>query len=234
MPLPGVAGVFGSGLYGSLRVGLVAEYLFAFDASDTSGNSNDGTLNGDASVSGGVLTLDGTGDYVDAGSAASLDNMSQLSISFWGFWGTMPTALARIVTKASGNTTGWTLWSGKITGTYENALEFNVQDGGGGIGSWYADNVITATKWYHVSITWDGTGGAGAVKIYVDGNAKTVVRRNSAYSSHDDSANNVLIGIRSSFWDNAFDGQLDDVRIYSRVLSASEITALYNLRPDLH
>ena len=48
------------------RDNLIAEYLFDTDASDTSGSAttHNGTLIDNASVSSGVVSLDGTGDYV--------------------------------------------------------------------------------------------------------------------------------------------------------------------------
>ena len=49
-------------------------------------------------------------------------------------------------------------------------------------------------------------------------------------SANDDSASPLIIGIcGTSNSGDPFNGQLDDIRIYNRALSADEIKRLYNL-----
>ena len=76
--------------------------------------------------------------------------------------------------------------------------------------------------WHHIVITYDGT----FVKLYVDGNLEGT--SNSPQPFFDD----ILyyrIGVTSYYPDSFWKGAVDDVRFYSRTLSASDVEKLYNL-----
>ena len=83
--------------------------------------------------------------------------------------------------------------------------------------TWAADDLI----WYHVVGVHDAA--ADTMSVYVDG-----VQLGSAtgYTGDIDSVPGELL-FGSSIY-GALDGELDDVRIYDRALSASEVTDLYN------
>ncbi len=190
-----------------------------------------GTLVGNAAVAAGTryLALDGVGDYLSIPRTAVTNNLSASSYCFWIYPLTMPvtTSLKRVYTKASTNSNGPTIWIGDISGTFNNALEFNVQ-GAATASSWYADNCISAATWTACALTWDGTNAAGAIKIYINGVSNAVVQRNATWASHDDSGNDILLGIRSVLLDNGLDGWLADFRLYNRELTQPEIAQIYN------
>jgi metallophosphoesterase (TIGR03768 family) len=73
----------------------------------------------------------------------------------------------------------------------------------------------TAPGWNHVAMTYSNSSG---LKIYVNGNMTLQAGGSGVISS---CASNLTIG-------RNFNGSLDEVRIYSRVLSGSEINASYN------
>lgn len=73
-------------------------------------------------------------------------------------------------------------------------------------------------EWHHVAATW----GDGSVKLYIDGELIT----ESAYESMVYELSNIFLG-QMGFFDRTFIGQLDDVRIYSNVISAEEVHNLY-------
>ena len=76
---------------------------------------------------------------------------------------------------------------------------------------------ITDAGWHHLVATYDGT----VVAIYLDGLANTATQSLSDPPYAD--TNPVLVG-HSTFWNyNPWDGDLDTIRIYQRVLTASEI-----------
>ncbi len=78
-------------------------------------------------------------------------------------------------------------------------------------------------KWTHVVVTYDNV---ATGKIYVNGvlnNSKT----NFTVSRGDTTAP-LLIGSNSNNPNSNFNGKIDDVRIYNRVLSAQEIQQLYS------
>lgn len=91
------------------------------------------------------------------------------------------------------------------------------------------------TKWHQMAISYDGT--SGALRVYVDG---TLLSQSSAFSikpqdnfggadsftlgGPDDNANT------ANGWMNSLSGNLDEFRVFNKVLSADEIMALYALQ----
>lgn len=91
------------------------------------------------------------------------------------------------------------------------------------------------TKWHQTAITFDG--GTGAMRIYVDG---TLLSQSSGFSvaaqnnfgtadsftlgGPDDNANT------ANGWMNSLSGNLDEFRVYNKVLSAEEVLYLYTLQ----
>lgn len=86
---------------------------------------------------------------------------------------------------------------------------------------------VTAATWYHVVFTISGGPGSGAVaQIYING----VLNASSTYTATDTPTGTTLwVGNRSGAASGqCFDGVLDDLRVYNRVLSAIEVQTIYN------
>ncbi len=82
-----------------------------------------------------------------------------------------------------------------------------------------ATTTVTAGKWYHAAVTYDGT----TVRLYING----VEDANWPEASMSaPSADTYQIGCHYSGFRH-FDGVLDDVRVYSRALCADEVAAVY-------
>ena len=73
-------------------------------------------------------------------------------------------------------------------------------------------------EWHHVAATW----GDGFVKLYIDGE----LINESAYVSTSYELTNIFIGQMGN-GDRKYKGKLDDVRIYSNVISAEKVDSLY-------
>lgn len=81
-----------------------------------------------------------------------------------------------------------------------------------------AANSVPLNQWSHVACVWDGTN----INEYVNGSlSKTVAVTGSGNPTTD-----IAIGAESPV--RQFQGYIDEVRIYNRALSASEILAMYN------
>ena len=80
-------------------------------------------------------------------------------------------------------------------------------------------DVWDASRWRHAAFTWDGRD----FRIYVDGRLASTVRHEGLSSSHQ----GIILGMRRD-GKHPFRGRLDDVRLYQRALSASEIDQLAN------
>jgi hypothetical protein len=76
--------------------------------------------------------------------------------------------------------------------------------------------------WYHVAMTATSTKGSGTIALYVNG----VLQGTLSGAITTSSANAILFGNFSTSGSNQFAGYLDDVRIFNRVLTYSEISAL--------
>ena len=87
-------------------------------------------------------------------------------------------------------------------------------------------SLLNDGAWHHVAVTWenDGTPDIVDAKLYVDGLLETI----SASSSHSvdtEVDEKVVIG---GFSGNYFQGSIDEVRIWDRVLSPGELVANYD------
>ena len=78
---------------------------------------------------------------------------------------------------------------------------------------------ISANTWYHAAITYN----SGSMLLYVNGSlsGNTVTGTNSKSGF-------TLGGGRDTLTQYPFTGYIDDLRIYNRILTGSELTAIYN------
>ncbi len=235
----------------NLMTGLVG--WWTFDGKDTnwatgvtndkSGNSNNGQLiNMSTSTSvvrgklGQGLKFDGisgasSGTYVNVGSPTTLTNLSALTVSVWAKTnGYGVSGQGVLVSKKSwyGAGDGW-LFS--VNSSYHDIDFFRKYDGGTSLDVLSTANTLTTSdfgKWIHWTVTTDGTANASGVHIYkngVDVTGTTVT--NGVGNRYSDAAINLELG--NVLYNQTFNGVLDDIRVYNRVLSVTEIKQLYNM-----
>lgn len=101
-------------------------------------------------------------------------------------------------------------------------LAFDINTSGGAHSEVALSSDLALNTWYHVASTYDGTN----IINYVDGNQ---VSSEPHSGTLNDSGLPIYIGARPVAGLHPFPGYIDDVRIYDRALSGSEITDLYNL-----
>ncbi len=197
---------------------------------DSSGNGNNGTLaSGPVWQSGRIgsgLKFDGVDDVVNAGSGASLGGLSQITVSAWiNVAGVGEGGYGRIIQKGdtASPTAGWRLLT---YGT--NQLQFSVDYATTDLNRNSAASVFATNTWCHVLATWDGTASATGAKIYVNGVqvAYDASQVNGTGARGADSATQLTLG-NTTTGDRSFNGVIDDVRVYNRVLTAAEIAAVY-------
>lgn len=186
------------------------------NAADASTNGNAGTLtNGPTWTTGKIgsaIDFDGTDDQVSIPDTDSLDMPNSFSVSAW----IRPDLLSgyrNIVVKNCGGTdTNYTLE------TFGSELDFGYSDA-----IYYTSGVGLQTgQWQHVVGTYDWD--ANLLRIYRDG-----VQVLTANESHGVPVSTCPVHIGYHWAGEAFDGRIDDVRIYNRALSADEIADLYRL-----
>jgi hypothetical protein len=195
--------------------GLVAEWLFEGNANDTSGKGLGGinhgaTLTADRfGVADRAFKFNGSSDYIDYGDDAALALTNDFTIAAWVRPDTFD-KLDGIISKYQ-SSAGFTLRLG-----YDDpysAVNFAENGADHGISSTYA---IKANGWYLIVATMDSTNTA---KLYING-----VASGSATITPGSGADHVMIG--RDYGSRYFDGAIDDVRIYDRVLTEGEIQSL--------
>jgi len=196
------------------------------DVLDSKG-SNDGVLNGgdnteDISVEGKInKALDFQGadsEYISVPADVSFTNLNIGSISLWintdtidmkfAFgYGTNDTNYFRLNVDGDGKI--------KFQAEEGNILKINIQ----------SDNNITTGTWYHVVITQDGSN----AQMYINGVAQDHSgQTNFGTWFNDITSGSFYIGYRLAWAGYAFNGKIDDVRIYNTAISAYYIKLLYN------
>jgi concanavalin A-like lectin/glucanase superfamily protein/putative esterase len=194
-------------------------------AADSSGNGNVATLNGPTWASGeigGALNFDGVNDYVSVPDASSLDNTSALTIAFW----VKPTILdgspRGIVSKRTAPSIQDAYSVFFSTG---NRLFVDIDTSNDRFST---NTVFLTNTWYHVAVTYDGTLAlASRVNVYVNGvRDKTAGETSASIPNYGSSLTLGKLGGTTSY----FAGSLDDVRIYNRALTATEVSSLFYSR----
>lgn len=222
-----VVALFTTGLASALpsSSGLVAHWSFDQSSgttlTDNSGNSHHGTLSGGPAWASGQLNnaLDYDGpDVVEVGDIPAIDNVGQVTLAGW------------IKRTASGATVllgkQTTVQDLAIEAWYDGNIYFQLSNGSDTYGYLYLDD----TNWHHVALVFDGsqTGNANRLKAYVDGTQETLTFNGTVgtTTTSDTTPFNIgQIGVDYTY------GMIDDVWLYSRALSGSEIQELYNIDP---
>jgi hypothetical protein len=199
--------------------GLVAAYGFdeaagIVQVTDASGRGNTGTISGatrtTAGKIGGALSFNGTNAWVTVKDAASLDLTTGMTIEAW----VKPSALAgwrSVVLKEATGGLAYALYSGNNAGRPAGYVHISNDVAAPGT----ADMV--ANVWTHLAVTYDGT----TLRLFVNG---VRVRSQSAPGAAMTTGGALRIG-GNSVWGEYFKGLIDEVRIYNRALTGSEIQA---------
>ena len=86
--------------------------------------------------------------------------------------------------------------------------------------------VLSSGSWQHVAVTFEAA--TKSVHFYCQGIEQTL-SSNTISSIPDELSNDLYFGRWGGTYDSAyFDGMMDDIRIYTKVLSPTEITSVYN------
>ncbi|MEY2571560.1 MAG: hypothetical protein QOE63_1910, partial [Acidimicrobiaceae bacterium] len=184
-------------------------------ANDASGKGNTGTLGGGPTWTtggrfGGALTFDGVNDWVTVPDSSSLDLTGPMTLEAW----VRPRAL-----------TAWNTVLMKEFGTYYAYALYATDDSLVPTG-WARDAVAWGTSplpvgsWSHLAFTYDGT----ITRLYVDGVLKSSMSQPFTLPN----TNGPLRMGGNGIWGEWFNGQLDDVRVYNRPLSPTEVTTDMN------
>ena len=209
---------------------IVAQYDFSGNANDVSGFANHGTVNG------AVLTtdrfgninsahlFDGIDDYIDLGVSTSFILVDEFSISAW----VKPDEFSsdmKIVEQAD-NTNFWD--------NYQVYVNPNGQVGVG-LRSSFSNTEYTLTssllelnQWNNIIVSWSKSINGGLCKVFINGSEATYQTQEALVTDiWTEPIESTKIGADIHAGFDAFNGAIDDVKIFSCALSPSQIDSLY-------
>ncbi|UCH70806.1 MAG: LamG domain-containing protein, partial [Candidatus Bathyarchaeota archaeon] len=185
---------------------------------DSSAYGNHGTARQNTSVLhttgiiDGALTFNGSTDYVDLSGLGSTLEVENISVSVWA----KPDSVTGPINWILGNGAQFRLGFG------DDTVRFWIREQGRGSSNLVSGGSVSAGKWYHIVGTYDGT----YQKLYVNGSL--VASEQPGLDVLDNGSDNFAIGKAYKTSKEYFDGNVDDVRIFSRALSEEAINVLYN------
>ncbi|TSC55221.1 MAG: hypothetical protein LiPW30_687 [Parcubacteria group bacterium LiPW_30] len=191
-------------------------------ADDVSGYKNNGTLlNSPTWVTGKLgkaLSFNGTNSVVDFGTkfpnittaitVSAWVNPGSTQMTYADIWGNHQGDVKGIVMQQNAATTNQFLWSyGNGVGWTNNSGTFN----------------LTANTWTHVVAIKD----ASYCYVYLNGVEQVSARGNCVSDIVPATTMNFSAGLGYAGGGRYFNGKIDDIRVYNRALSASEVSDLY-------
>lgn len=185
---------------------------------DSSGSNNNATAVNTSLVSGqfsGARRFTGSNSYLQILNSATLNPTNEISIEAWVKWNINPATgaqWAQIINKNVDDQ--YQIQHNSNNSAFEFALRTNTN----------RRYVLSTTVpqqgvWYHIVGTYNGA----SLRIYVNGTYENAVSLSGTILS---STTPVRIGSRTSN-DRFFNGDIDEVAIYNRALSATEISSRY-------
>ncbi|MEO8660385.1 MAG: LamG-like jellyroll fold domain-containing protein, partial [Bryobacteraceae bacterium] len=204
--------------------GVLSAYPFSegtgTTTADVSGNGNTGQLQGATWTTSGkygsALSFNGSSSYVDLRNGSSFQTTGSMTWSAWVKAVANPYDDGQIVAK-SDDGTGWQLKTTPDTGV--RTFGVAVSSSTGAHTQRYSKTVLSLNTWYNVAGVYNAT--AKTLDIYVNGVLDNGVLNGTIAGSQVIPALNATIGKRSGGF--YFNGTIDELRIYSRALSQTEI-----------
>ena len=212
--------------------GLAAAYAFdegsGTSAADASGSGLTGTLTNGATWgtgrNAGAVSLDGANDFVELGNPTLLQLTGSMTVSAWVNSAAFPRDDAAIVSKRASSKVGWQLDTTVDRGP--RTIGFKLTNSSGGDMFRYGATEMQANTWYHVTGVYNAS--SSELHVYLNGQLDDGTPLGTVTSTQRNSSVNVNIGRRPGSSSHNFNGRLDDVRIYNRALTQTEIQADMN------
>lgn len=198
---------------------LIAHYPFNGNCNDTMENHNGSPNSSGISYTKGInnssnsaIKISGINNgYVNLGNDAALQfkNDGQYTLSLWIKMATSNSYRAVLVKSSE-----YDEWDyGIIT---NNGVPYT----GKGLLDLYASSYINDGNWHHLVATYNN----GHHKLYVNG----VLEKDYPGGSINESSGNLVLGQKGDALSNKYDGDVDELKIFNKALSAEDIAKLYN------
>jgi hypothetical protein len=210
-----------------LKDGLVAHYPFDGNANDVSGHGNHGTVHGATLTTDRVgnpnsaYYFDGRDDYIEIPKGHNLDITGSLTLSAWVH------PINYETTASEEKTIVWSQTSYYLSLYRPQKALANYRYGMSNPGYHRTtENSVPIEKYTLITAVWNRE----SLKQFINGKLVNTIA-NVQGNAHQ-TTGVIRIGREDCCGNRAFNGIIDDVRIYNRPLSALEIQALYK-QPQL-
>ena len=219
-----IKGIFNAGSAGKCKPrctpppsGMVSWYTGDDNPFDIFG-TNHGTLQGGATFADGkagrAFSLNGTDAFIQVPNNPGLDPTAAGSLDAWVKFNQLPSAANHVMeivgTGNSGN-------DFDLQANTNDRFLFSVEDGATATST----TVIQTGVWYHVAGTWD----SNSIIIYVNG---VLEETNSSSVTRSPGGEQLEIGHKFGSENAFFNGLIDEVEVFDRALSTTEIQAINN------
>ncbi|MFA6064471.1 MAG: LamG domain-containing protein [archaeon] len=207
---------------------------------NSASNVRDANLNGGADTTAvgvwdtNAISLNGTSGYAQF-SNSSLNNITSKTISFWTY-----------LNNYNGPDTIGAHWLNKgdlwfvATDLTNNRIIFGQNFAGPSYNRWSIPITAVPLKtWVHIVITYNNSSASNAPVWYVNGLSQTVTQYQSASGAVLDDSAYPLYLAHSYAYPRYIDGKMEELTIWNRTLSSTEVSSLYYsqagkyVKPDL-
>jgi hypothetical protein len=198
--------------------GLVAAY--SFDESggaivkDASGSGNDGTLTNATRAPGkhgSALSFNGTSAFVSVADSPSLDLTTGMTLEAWVNPDALGTTWRTVVFKTASAGMVYSLYANRSTTVPAGQVNIGGEQNANGTAA------LPLNTWSHLAATFDG----GSLRLYVNG---SLVATRAVAGPVPTSTGALRLG-GNSIWGEFYSGLIDDVRVYNRALSQTQLQA---------
>jgi hypothetical protein len=201
--------------------GLVAAYAFREGAgssvADASGNNNTGTIGSGITWTtqgrfGSALVFNGAG-FVTIPGSTSLNLTTAMTLEAWVYPAVTPSSWSTVLLKEQPGALVYVLYAGSSAN--RPYVYFNAATDSSGEKGTVGSTALPLNTWSHLAGTYDGA----TLRLYVNG----VLAASQPYTGSIITSSGALRLGGNAVWGEYFTGRIDEVRIYNRALSQSEI-----------
>ena len=207
--------------------GLLAYYRSDNTPNDVTGNGYNGTLVNGATYGTGIInqgfSLDGVNDYVDMGNVLDFDGSTPFSISTWVYLDSL-SGVRMLVSKQDTGVSkiGYSIFY--YNGSFDCILANNRTTNNIYVKA--GTTTPSINTWYNIVITYDGSKNGSGVGFYINSVDEVIITENNLTGTLSNSIH-FNIGARNSSTQYT-EGVIDEVGIWNRELTPTEVTELYN------
>ncbi len=200
---------------------LVAFYPFNGNCNDESGNGNNGNNHGAVLTSDrfgnadNAYKFDGSSNYIEVADNSAL-RPNKFSISVWAKMDSSTIPYQHIISKSYRNAS---TMSGYVIQFLPDSstISFWTADGSANHDNHVLVRNVSSNEWHNITATYDGL----VKKLYYDGRFIDSAAFSMQHSTYPLDIGRMPSGI------NYFKGSIDDIRIFNKVLTSSEVSSLY-------